>query len=406
MEAIKKQVKLSSIKPAGTNPREDFGDIEALAATIEATGGEPVNPIVTVEDGNVYRIVDGERRWRAMRSLYVSDPDRMVTVLAYPTMEEANQVVAMLATDDKQQLTELERSKGVQQMLVLGVDEEKIARAARTTSAKVAAARKMRGRIKEGEQATLDQMLAAAELPDEYADKVMAAGKGWETAVDKAKGEIQDAENERAIRAAVEAAGLKVVESTGGDVYVGIVRAKTAGKDAEDVMAKGATSVTPAGPSSYWYAYGPASQDQEDPEEAERQRAVDEDIRVCGDMSESMLDFIFSPDSGWEVSAELTDAVRDRRDDGYSYDLQRMIDRAGLDDFLFGMPVSRYEAAVYLCKLISEFDGGILRFRYKTARQSADLVECFDAMQLMGWQPSEEFKAKREQALGFMEDGE
>ena len=29
--------------------------------------GEPVNPIVVVEDGGIYRIVDGERRYKAMR---------------------------------------------------------------------------------------------------------------------------------------------------------------------------------------------------------------------------------------------------------------------------------------------------------------------------------------------------
>lgn len=43
------------------------------ARSIEATGGEPLNPPVVVADGNVYRIVDGERRYRALSSIYGED---------------------------------------------------------------------------------------------------------------------------------------------------------------------------------------------------------------------------------------------------------------------------------------------------------------------------------------------
>ena len=66
MEASKCRVALRDIVPSKTNPRGDFGDISALAETIRATGGEPVNPPVLVRDGNICRIVDGERRYRAL----------------------------------------------------------------------------------------------------------------------------------------------------------------------------------------------------------------------------------------------------------------------------------------------------------------------------------------------------
>lgn len=120
MQFEKRQVRLGDIRPSGQNPREDFGDIGALARSIEATGGEPLNPPVMVADGNVYRIVDGERRYRALSSIY--GEDREVTALVAESMDEANELVAMLATDDKRQLTEAERARGVQQMLVLGID--------------------------------------------------------------------------------------------------------------------------------------------------------------------------------------------------------------------------------------------------------------------------------------------
>ena len=59
MQFEKKSVRLGDIRPSGQNPREDFGDIGALARSIEATGGEPLNPPVVVADGNVYRIDAG-----------------------------------------------------------------------------------------------------------------------------------------------------------------------------------------------------------------------------------------------------------------------------------------------------------------------------------------------------------
>lgn len=73
MQFEKKSVRLGDIRPSSQNPREDFGDIGALARSIEATGGEPLNPPVVVADGNVYRIVDGERRYRALSSIYGED---------------------------------------------------------------------------------------------------------------------------------------------------------------------------------------------------------------------------------------------------------------------------------------------------------------------------------------------
>ena len=177
MQFEKKSVRLGDIRPSGQNPREDFGDIGALARSIEATGGEPLNPPVVVADGNVFRIVDGERRYRALSSLY--GEDREVSALVADTMDEANELVAMLATDDKRQLTEAERARGVQQMLVLGVDEQRIERASRATAGQIRAARRLRGSI-EGRQVTLEQLEAASAFDDERdVEAVLAAGDGW-----------------------------------------------------------------------------------------------------------------------------------------------------------------------------------------------------------------------------------
>lgn len=211
MEASKCKVALRDIVPSETNPRGDFGDISALAVTIRATGGEPVNPPVLVRDGNICRIVDGERRYRALCEIYGADSEREVDAIVYDSFDEANQLVAMLATDDKKPLTEAELSRGVQQMLILGVDTERAARASRAPRGKVTAMRMMAGRAPEGVQVTLDQALAASELPDDDAEAVLAAGSSWRWEVSKIKGRI--AEEQRAAKRleALAKAGVEVV---------------------------------------------------------------------------------------------------------------------------------------------------------------------------------------------------
>ena len=51
-------------------------------------------------------------------------------------MDEANTLMAMLATDNKQPLSELEKSRGVQQMLLLGVDPVQVDKTTKGANAK------------------------------------------------------------------------------------------------------------------------------------------------------------------------------------------------------------------------------------------------------------------------------
>jgi hypothetical protein len=129
MTMEKTHVPLSSIVPSDNNPRKDFGDIDALAAAIRATNSQCVNPPIVVRDGNAYRIVDGERRYRALRKIWHALPDRAVEVLVCQGYDEADEAVAMLATDDKKPLTEAERAAGTQRMLLLGVEDARVASA-------------------------------------------------------------------------------------------------------------------------------------------------------------------------------------------------------------------------------------------------------------------------------------
>lgn len=319
MQFEKKSVRLGDIRPSGQNPREDFGDIGALARSIEATGGEPLNPPVVVADGNVFRIVDGERRYRALSSLY--GEDREVSALVADTMDEANELVAMLATDDKRQLTEAERARGVQQMLVLGIDEQRIERASRATAGQIRAARRLRGRIDAGVQVTLEQLEAASAFDDERdVEAVLAAGDGWAGKADQIRRRIERDEAKAEDYDALGDAGIPVVkERPDGSVYVLWACYGTVAKELEGLDIAPGTVAENTG--SGWYLYRPddGSGGQAEKTEEEiiaEQEAKREDAALV-DLYARMVDFVLHEAPG--RTRELEDAVRAARTDPLFY---------------------------------------------------------------------------------------
>lgn len=294
MQFEKKSVRLGDIRPSEQNPREDFGDIGALARSIEATGGEPLNPPVVVADGNVFRIVDGERRYRALSSIY--GEDREVSALVADTMDEANELVAMLATDDKRQLTEAERARGVQQMLVLGVDEQRIERASRATAGQIRAARKLRGRIDAGVQVTLEQLEAASAFDDEKdIEAVLAAGDGWAGKADSIRRRNEREEAKAEDYDAFGDAGIPVVkERPEGTSYVdwihlGLADVKLKRMD----VAPGTVAVAD---SVGWYLYAP--DDGAEPEKSEEEILAEQEaareVSVLKDLYRRLVGFVAS----------------------------------------------------------------------------------------------------------------
>ena len=94
-------IPLASMWPDPNNPRKDFGDLDALADTFEMNvvrPFEPVNPPTVVPDGvsargHMFRIVDGERRWRAMTKRGAVESCAAIVC----SMDEANAMAAMVA---------------------------------------------------------------------------------------------------------------------------------------------------------------------------------------------------------------------------------------------------------------------------------------------------------------------
>lgn len=296
MQFEKRQVRLGDIRPSGQNPREDFGDIGALARSIEATGGEPLNPPVVVTDGNVFRIVDGERRYRALSSIY--GEDREVSALVAESMDEANELVAMLATDDKRQLTEAERARGVQQMLVLGIDEQRIERASRATAGQIRAARRLRGRIDAGAQVTLEQLEAASAFEDEKdIEAVLAAGDGWAGKADGIRRRIEREEAKAEDYDAFGDAGIPVVkEKPEGFTYKDWANCGLAAEKLEKKEFAAGTVAVWKG--SYWDLYGPQDGSDAEPEKTEEEILAEQEAAreeaALNDLYRSLIGFVAS----------------------------------------------------------------------------------------------------------------
>ena len=367
----KMAVPLRDIVPSGQNPRRDFGDIKALAAAIEATGGEPVNPPVVVRDGNVYRIVDGERRYRALRELHKGDEGFEATVLAADGMDAANELVAMLATDDKQPLTEEERARGVQQMLVLGVDTERIERSSRATRGQIAAARMVGAAVPEGAQVTLDQMLAASEFSDEAdVEAVLGAGEAWRTKVsDIRRREKMERLMERA-REALAAAGVPLVD----EAPEGMENIPTWYRDSIDRLREkldgldGTCRAHDAGYGIELYApegFGGTARDPE-LEARDRERAA------CRDLLARIVRWVLDPRGGAGRCAEVEQAAKAaRRAPWYAGSM-------GLEDewraWAERKPVGSFEIGEWLASEAHRLmSGGVVK-GYRKAEENAEMA--------------------------------
>jgi hypothetical protein len=210
-----KVVKAADVYPSGMNPRSDFGDLEGLNASFEFNTerpGEPFNPPVVVADGGIYRLIDGERRYRAMTKV---GKRKEFTALVCASMEEADVVAAALATDDKKALTEIERSRGVQQMLLLGVDPIKVDKASRRRgSMHVKRAMSVIGGD-EASELTLDQLMAI----DEFRDDEEAVNAILDTAPSKTNMIIEQLRAQRE-REENNRVALQALYETGRTVYL------------------------------------------------------------------------------------------------------------------------------------------------------------------------------------------
>lgn len=219
-------VNIEDVYPDENNPRQKFEGIDELAESFDLNKerpGEPFTPPILVRDGGIFRIVDGERRYKALKKRRKTS----FTANVCEDMDEANTLMAMLATDNKQPLSELEKSRGVQQMLLLGVDPVQVDKTTKGAHAK----RIKRAMDKIGDAAedmTLDRMLAIDEFsddPDIVEKLTNCTDKAWEGIADNARRDRKAKEEMASIKEALINKGYRVVdEQPEGYYYNGAIR--------------------------------------------------------------------------------------------------------------------------------------------------------------------------------------
>lgn len=219
-------VNIEDVFPDENNPRQKFEGIDELAESFDLNKerpGEPFTPPILVRDGGIYRIVDGERRYKALKKRRKTS----FTANVCEDMDEANTLVAMLATDDKQPLSDLEKSRGVQQMLLLGVDPVQVDKTIKGSNAK--RIKRAMDRVQDAaEDMTLDRLLAIDEFSDDpevVENLTNCDSKFWETIADNARRERKSKQRMKEIKEELEKRGYHIVdERPEGYYYSGCVR--------------------------------------------------------------------------------------------------------------------------------------------------------------------------------------
>ena len=114
--AVGKMVPLSAIEPDPNQPRSTLGDLEELVASIRAKG--VLEPILVrprpIGDGTgpVYRIISGERRFRAAQEAGLYE----IPAIEMDVSEEEALEIALIENLQRKDLTPFEEAEGFRQL--------------------------------------------------------------------------------------------------------------------------------------------------------------------------------------------------------------------------------------------------------------------------------------------------
>lgn len=214
MAITMERVSIKDVVPDPNNPRETFEGLEALIAQFDLNTerpGEPYNLPLLVKDANAYRIVDGERRYQAMQK---RGTESFLANVA-DSFDDAETMMAMLATDSEQPLTDFEKAKGVQRMLELGVPVTRIDKAATLKRGTASKVKKAYSAAKNTAQTlSIDHWLAIAEFEgDEEAQAALeqCTEGEWRTTASRLRNAREAEKKEAALLEASEKTGVEIL---------------------------------------------------------------------------------------------------------------------------------------------------------------------------------------------------
>ena len=115
-------IKIEQIEIDNAQPRENFREIDILAESIVREG--LMQPIEIVEIGQEkYRIIDGERRFRAYKLLRKNE----IECIIREKSAIKNSFIRQLTTDfTKNKLNFVEQARGIEKLLSLGYDKKQV----------------------------------------------------------------------------------------------------------------------------------------------------------------------------------------------------------------------------------------------------------------------------------------
>lgn len=108
-----KEIRINEIEPSISQPRKNFDEekIKQLAESIKQHG--IVQPIIVKREGNIYRIIAGERRWRAARVAGLAT----VPALIKEITERQAVEIALIENLQREDLNPIEEGEAYQKLI-------------------------------------------------------------------------------------------------------------------------------------------------------------------------------------------------------------------------------------------------------------------------------------------------
>jgi ParB family chromosome partitioning protein len=102
---------IDRIQPGRHQPRADFSDLEGLASSIKENG--MVQPVIVRQEGGAYRLIAGERRWRAAQLAGLTRIPAVVRRIADDRLLE----VALIENIQRKELNPIEEAQAYEILL-------------------------------------------------------------------------------------------------------------------------------------------------------------------------------------------------------------------------------------------------------------------------------------------------
>ncbi|MBN2840986.1 MAG: ParB/RepB/Spo0J family partition protein [Coriobacteriia bacterium] len=272
---------VEDVYPHPKNNRERLDGIEELAASIAENG--LLSPIRVKRDGEIYWIIAGHRRHAAITALGLGEIEAIVE----DDGDDASAIKKLVADNAlTSPLNDIERSRGIQEMLALGVRPEAAAASAGEKPERVKrAVTGLKLAADYAEDMSLDRIIALADFEDdpEAVKQLLTVPEArWQSlAADLKRQKLAERAAEEA-REIVKAAGCELVE----DTFTNTRRDLGSGIEVPEGAKYGAVRVQTGNGTATIVWYTDASED-DDPEAAAMVQAQAERDTLLAALSEA-----------------------------------------------------------------------------------------------------------------------